>query len=79
MIEGRKEVVEVVEVSTYILEMDKEHAQLLFDITGRIGGDPYESRRALVDELRSALHALGLRMEGHGADDIGSSMSFTRK
>lgn len=38
-----------------ILTLPVEYAQLLFDVTNKIGGDRAMSRRGMVDRLRSAL------------------------
>ncbi len=66
----------IVETCTYTLEMDQEFAQLLFDIAGRIGGDP-RSRRRLVENVREELYEAGLRpTRTGGASDIASGMIF---
>lgn len=42
-----------------ILTLPVEYAQLLYDISCKIGGDPVKSRRRLVDRLRGALLKTG--------------------
>lgn len=50
-----KEVVQKVDVKTFVLELSQEEAMLLHDIFMKCGGDSYHSRRGLTDGLLKAI------------------------
>jgi hypothetical protein len=40
------------------LTLSLEEAQVIFDITEKVGGNPHTSRRGLVNGVRRALHPI---------------------
>jgi hypothetical protein len=50
-----KEVVQKVDVKSYVLELSEEEAIVLHDIFMKCGGDRYNSRRGLTDGLLEAI------------------------
>ncbi|AWN03983.1 hypothetical protein PBI_PEREGRIN_156 [Rhodococcus phage Peregrin] len=58
-----KEVVQKVDVKTFVLELSQEEAMLLHDIFMKCGGDSYKSRRGITDGLLEAIGSV-LALEG---------------
>lgn len=50
-----KEVVQKVDVKTFVLELSEEEATTLHDIFMKCGGDRYKSRRGITDGLLEAI------------------------
>jgi hypothetical protein len=48
------------------LDLSAEEAEALYIITRHIGGDPVKSRRGLIDNIREALKAVGVKPESQG-------------
>jgi hypothetical protein len=57
-----------------ILEISREEAQALYDLTGRIGGQPKTSRRGLMDSIGRALSEVGFNAS---SQDMFGTISFS--
>jgi hypothetical protein len=64
----RKEI-PVVPVVEYTLVLSQEEAEVIRDISYKVGGYPSETRRGLVDAIRSALHGAGIGYD-YGTSDM---------
>lgn len=64
----------VVEVrKTYILTLDENEAQALYDVLAKVGGDRDYSRRKFIDSIYTCLFETGLR---HNLQDMQDSCVF---
>jgi hypothetical protein len=67
----------VTTINGVTLNLDKDEAQFLFDLTHRIGGDHFDSRRAYSDRILNALYEAGMR--GYDVSDIETGMVFKKR
>jgi hypothetical protein len=56
-------------IKEVLLTLSAEEAQVLADVTNFIGGNPIKTRRRLLDNIRQALHAAGVKAP-HMVSDI---------
>ena len=54
----------------YILELNKDEAETLFHLCGRIGGDPDNSRRKYFDRIAKGFEKLGFKFDYNTSDSI---------
>lgn len=67
---------QVVMEERVVLEISREEAQALYDLTGRIGGHPKTSRRGLTDNIGRALNEAGF---GSKSGDIFGTINFSEE